>query len=351
MTRIGIVGCGNISRFHHEGYSRAGAKIVHVCDIRREAAEAVGARYGARVSSEYQAIIADPEVDLISVLAPAHLHRDICLAAIAAGKGVVCEKTLSDNPSASAEIARAAVAKNAFFATAFMKRYIPAAVQAKELLGQMGRIFSIHARTWQPFASLWDPEVPEGLRAPSPILANYGGGVLVCGGSHILDLIHWFAGRPTQVCGHLWSREGLDFDIESNAMLWLEGGGIAHLETSWHPFSRVGYERNGWDERLEINTAAGRLDLFTTIWNEPEKNGALLRHEDAATGRVTEYRYPAVNPFDLEMAELLRRFEAGEPATPSAWDGYVVDELIAQITASSHVNEVRRVQWLDRNTD
>jgi len=346
MTKVGIIGCGSISRFHHEGYTSAGAKVVHVCDLRQEAAEAVAAHYGARVSTDYRAVIDDEAVDMVSVLTIASAHKEICLAAIAAGKGVVCEKTLSDNPADSLEIARAAEKAGVFFATAFMKRYFPAAQQAKALLADMGEIISIHARTWQPFASLWETPAPEVFtRWPSPVIANYGGGVLVCGGSHILDLIHWFGGRPTQVCGQMLMRPEFDFDIQSNAMLWLPGGGVAHLETLWHPFALVGYERNGWDERLEINTVKGRLDFYTVMWNQPEKNGALLVHQDAATGRVTEYRYPAINPFHLEMAEMVRRFRAGAPGMPSARDGYVVDELIAHITASAKGNVLLPVQW------
>jgi predicted dehydrogenase len=336
MTRIGIIGCGNISRFHHEGYAKAGAQIVHVCDIRPAAAQQVADRYGARASIDYQAVLSDPTVQLVSILLPASLHRQVCLDAIHAGKAVVCEKTLTDNAATAAEVARAADAAGTFFATAYMKRHFPAAQQAFKLLAGMGEIISMYARSWQPFDVLWDEQVPaEYTTHPSPVIRNYSGGVLVCGGSHILDLIHWFAGRPTQVTGQMRSRPELDFDIQANAMLWLPKGGIAHFEALWHPHQYAGYERNGWDERLEINTAQGRLDFYTVKWDQPEKNGALLVHQDAQTGRVTEYRYPAVNPFHIEMAEMLRMFESGQKASPSVWDGYVVDELISTITDSA----------------
>jgi predicted dehydrogenase len=336
MTNIGIIGCGNISRFHYEGYAAAGATIAHACDARLAAAEAVAARYGARASADWRAVLDDPRVQLVSICLPASLHKPVSLAAIAAGKGVVCEKTLTDHAADSADIARAAQQAGAFYATAYMKRYFPAAQRARELLAGMGPITSLYARTWQPFAELWDAQVPDVYtRHPSPVVRNYGGGVLVCGGSHILDLIHWLGGRPTQVCGQMRSREGLDFDIQANAMLWLPEGGLVHFEAQWHPLRFAGYERNGWDERLEINTPSGRLDFYTVKWDFPEKNGALLVHQDAATGQTTEYRYPAVNPFHIEMADLLARFESGQPAAVSAWDGYVVDELIETITASA----------------
>src|SRR5512133_1028266 len=108
MTRVGIIGCGNISRFHHEGYAMAGAQIVHTCDIRPEVAEAVASRYGARASTDYCAVLDDPRVQMVSILLPSSLHSEVCLAAIEAGKAVVCEKTLTDGADASARVARTA---------------------------------------------------------------------------------------------------------------------------------------------------------------------------------------------------------------------------------------------------
>jgi predicted dehydrogenase len=349
MTRVGIIGCGMIARFHCEGYEKAGAKIVHVCDLRQEAAAAVASRYGAKVSTDYRAVLADPDVDLVSILTFGSTHLEIGLAAIAAGKAVVCEKTLSDSPASSVQLVHAARKAGTLFATAYMKRFFPAAQKAKELLAGMGDIISIHARTWQPFGGLFGPHPPPSLTArPSPIVRNYGGGVLVCGGSHILDLIHWFAGRPEKVSGHLRLRPELDFDIQANALLWLPRGAMGHLECCWHDLKFGGYERNGWDERIEINTPSGRLDFYTVTWNMPERNGALLVHQDGATGVTTEYRHPAVNPFHIEMAAMLRRYEAGQEAVPSAADGYVVDETIAAITRSSAEKRIVEMRWTDQ---
>jgi predicted dehydrogenase len=350
-TRVGIIGCGSISRFHHEGYARAGAKIVHVCDLRREAAEPVAARYGARWSTDYRAVLGDPEVELVSILTVASTHKEICLAAIAAGKGVVCEKTLADNAADAATISVAAGRAKAWVATAYMKNFFPATQRARELLADMGPVISIHARTWQPFGSLWDERVPDLAKSegkPSELVQRYGGGVLVCGGSHIINLIHGFGGRAVKVCGASRSRAGVDFDIQTNALLWLEGGGMAHLEACWHPLAHVGFERNGWDERIEINTPKGRLDLYTVKWDQPLHNGALLVHQDASSGRVTEHRFPAMNPFDAEMASMISRFQAGQTPFPSAWDGYAVDEVLAQIAASAREGTVRDVSYADR---
>jgi predicted dehydrogenase len=350
MTKVGIIGCGGISVFHYEGFALAGAEIAHVCDIRLEAAQAVGAKYGAKVSTDYRAVLDDPEVQLVSVCTSSASHKEICIAALQAGKGVVCEKTLAETPENAADIARTADATGQFCATAYMKRFFPASQKAKELLAGMGQIISVYARSWQPW-DMWNGPMDESLRVhPSWMVRNYGGGALVMAGSHILDLVHWLVGRPTDIVGHLNIREGMDADRQGNAMMWMPDGSIVHYEACGHPYKFVGYERNGWDERLEINTVSGRLDLYTVTWNRPDRNGALLVHMDGETGVTTEYRYPQVNPFHIEMASMLRWFENGETPAPSAWDGYVVDELIAHITRSSQVKQRLTVAYQDQVT-
>jgi predicted dehydrogenase len=347
MTKVGIIGCGGISTFHYEGFALAGAEIAHVCDIRREAAEAVAAKYGAKVSTDYRALLDDPAVDLVSVCTTSASHKEIAIAAMQAGKGVVCEKTLAENAENSAAIARAADEMGRFCATAYMKRFFPAAQKAKALLADMGQLISVYARSWQPW-DMWTGPLDESLTVhPSWMVRNYGGGALVMAGSHILDLVHWLVGRPAEVVGDLNIRPGMDADRQANAMLWPRQGGIVHYEACGHPLKCVGYERNGWDERLEINTVKGRLDLYTVTWNRPDRNGALLVHLDGETGVSTEYRFAQENPFHIEMAQMLKWFEAGETPAPSAWDGYVVDELIASITRSAQTKQRLEMAYLD----
>ncbi len=348
MTRVAIIGCGNISRFHGDGYERAGAQIAYACDMQQEAAQRTAERYHAIPCTDYRIVLNDPSVDLVSITTVASAHRKLCIEAMEAGKGVICEKTLSDNPKDSAEIARTADRTGRFCATAYMKRYFPALQQARALLDEMGDIISVHARSWQPW-DMWNgPLDPWFLTRPSEVTRRYGGGVLVCAGSHILDLIHWLCGRPSSVCGRLFSREDMDFDMQASAMLWLERGGVVQFEACWHPLRYAGYERNGWDERIEVNTVSGRLDIYTVKWDEPEHNGALLVHQDAASGRVTEYRYPAVNPFHLQITALLQAFTQGGAPSPSAWDGYVVDAIIDAVTRSAHTEQRLPIVWEDR---
>lgn len=352
-----IVGCGNISRFHFEGLIAVGARIARVVDVNEKAAAPWAARTGARYSEDYRDAMADPEVTVVSVLTGSRYHRDICLAALAAGKDVICEKTMANDAAEALEIrsaaraaaARAAAARAAaegaaaaggIFLTAFMKRFFPATEKAVELLPRLGRIFSAQARAYQnwggDFFSMTDA---------SPyayVLRSYGGAVVKCAGSHMLDLIMHLLGRPRSLMSSVDYVPGSSFDRKAAAILEYENGATVSFETAIHRLSRIGYERNGWDEWIEINGSEGRLRLSTVMWDHPENNGALLEHYDEAAGAWTEYRFPAVDPFKLEMAAFHEALRARRALGCDADAGCAVDLVIDAIARSS--SEGRRVE-------
>ncbi len=340
-----IVGCGNISRFHFEGLLAAGAKIARVVDLDKKTAAPWAARTGARWSSDYREAIADPAVTVVDVLTGSRFHRDICLAALAAGKDVICEKTMANDAAEARQIRAAAQAaaphgaagagddRGSIFLTAFMKRFFPATEKAVELLPSLGRVFSATARSYQnwggDFFSMTDATPYEG------VLRSYGGAVIKCAGSHMLDLIMHLLGRPRSLISSVDYIPGSSFDRKAAAILEYEGGATVSFETAIHGLSRIGYERNGWDEWIEINGAKGRLRLSTVMWDHPENNGALLEHYDEATGSWTEHRYAAVDPFKLEMAAFHEALASRRQLACDASAGAAVDLLIDAIESSS----------------
>lgn len=345
----GVIGCGNISRFHFSGLEKAGARVKWVCDLNEAAARPWAEQFGARYTADYRDIIADGEVNLVDVTSYSSVHKEICLAAIAAGKPVVCEKTLAVNADDALEIVQAAEAAGTIFYTSYMKRFIPAVEQAKALLPTLGTIVSTYIRAYQPWGNLWDTAPSEGFLAVGPdgtstLTKLYGGGILVCGGSHILDLVVFFLGRPRRLFAHMHWPAGADYDVQAAALLETDNG-VVHYEALAHPLERIGFLRDGWDERIEINGLKGRLDIYSSLWDDPEHKASLLVHYDNATGQATEYRYPAVSPFDRALAFFCANIERGEQGAQSRLTGYDVDELIAHIELSARTGEAVTVNW------
>lgn len=349
---VGIIGCGMIARFHFSGLEKVGATIGWVCDLKAENAAQWVAKTGAQYTADWRAIIADPAVDTVVVASISRTHKEICLAAIAAGKAVICEKTLSCNAEDSWEIVSRAEAAGTPFFTSYMKRWFEAAKQTKRLLPSLGRIISTHARVHQPWGDVWRDATP--ARAPgsaptasepSIMVSNYGGGMLTMGGSHLLDLLLFLLGRPQRLYAHQFTPGNRDFDLHASALLETAGNGTILFEALASPLSRIGFLRDGWDEQVEITGTGGRLTLLTSLWNHVEQKTALLIHDDEATGQRHEYRFAVTSPFDRAIAAFASDITARTQTVQSRQTGYEVDQLIATISASAACGQPLTVPW------
>ncbi len=95
MIKCGIIGCGVIAPTHIEGYQKLpDVSVTHLCDLVAAKADALAEKYHVpHRSTDYHELLADPEVDLVSICTDHGSHRQIFLDALAAGKHVVCEKS------------------------------------------------------------------------------------------------------------------------------------------------------------------------------------------------------------------------------------------------------------------
>lgn len=346
---VGVIGCGNISKWHFDGLEKAGARVAWVCDLSEEAARPWKEKFQAKYTSDFMEIINDPSVQVVVVTPISAVHKKICLAAIDAGKAVICEKTLAENPEDARDIVAAAEAKGTIFYTSYMKRFIPAMADAKALLPKLGRILSTSIRAYQCWGDLWDHHPAEGFfHTPkggmSPVRKNYGGGILVCGGSHILDLVCFFLGRPTRVAALVHQPEDRDYDLQAAALFQTENG-IVHYEALAHSNFRIGFLRDGWDERIEIVGVNGRIEVFSATWDQVDVKASRMVYYDNATGQSTEYTYGPVSPFALAIQFFCKNIEAGVQGEQSRVTGYDVDELIAHIQKSSQTKNMLDVNY------
>jgi predicted dehydrogenase len=344
--KFGIVGCGNISRFHFEGLRRAGADIIHISDIHESAARPYVEAFGAAYSADYRALIANPEVTVVSVLTSAKFHREICLAALAAGKDVICEKTMANDADEAEEIVRVAEASGQLFFTSYMKRFFPAVQQAKALLPRLGRLFSAQVRAYQK----WDGQFYEHTDGSEHqwVLDGYGGAVVKCAGSHMIDLTLHLLGRPKSLYANVDFIPGTQIDRKATALFEYADGLVASYETAIHPLDKIGYERNGWDECMEVNGTKGRIQLYTAKWDESEHRAALLVHYDNESGTSTEYRYDAIDPFHVEMHYFYDCLIQRKQGAPNQTDGFNVDVIIAAIMESSRRRASVDLDWRGR---
>jgi len=201
---IGIIGTGFMGKAHAFAYRSALAAFPEIpvpvmrmiADVNAEGAARAAHQYGFEKSSgDWRDLVNDPGIDVISITTPNTLHKEMALAAIAAGKHVHCEKPLSPNLMDSEEMVRAAKAKGVITQVGFNYIKNPMLKVAREMIaaGELGEITGfrgIHAEDY-----MHDPQSPWTWR----IDPSGGPGVIADLGSHIIGMARFLLGPITAV--------------------------------------------------------------------------------------------------------------------------------------------------------
>jgi len=200
---IGLIGWGFMGKTHTQALRSIGlfypdidfrVRLVSVCSRRlekaKEAAELAGYE---KYTDDYRELLADPEIDVVSICTPNDQHEEMAIAALKAGKHVYIDKPLAVTAESAARIAEAAKSAPGKTKMVFNNRYTPAVMRAKELVeeGKIGEVLSFQMRYLH--SGSIDPNKPIGWKQ------QMQGGVLLDLGSHALDLLTWMIGYPKKV--------------------------------------------------------------------------------------------------------------------------------------------------------
>jgi predicted dehydrogenase len=199
---VGVIGVGFGEHIHIPGFQEhPRTHVVAVAAAHQERAEeAAEAHEIPFATGDYHALLARPDVDLVSIASPPHLHREMALAAIEAGKPVLIEKPLAHSLQAAEALCTRAAERRIAGVVDFEFRFVPAFRLMKRLIasGFLGR---------PRFVSVsWLVDIladPEGRRFGWASEREAGGGVLGAFGSHVFDYLEWFFGEITQATGFL----------------------------------------------------------------------------------------------------------------------------------------------------
>ncbi len=192
QLRAGIIGSGFIGPVHIEALRRIGVQVTAICGSDR--AKEVAAKWGIGqvfTGHDYKSLVSCPEVDVVHITSPNRHHLAQSLAALEAGKHVVCEKPLAMNSSETQQIVDAAIASGKIFAVNYNVRFYPAVLQMREMIrrGDLGPIIHVNGSYMQDWL-LKDTDYNWRL------LADEGGQLRAVGdiGTHWLDTITFILG-------------------------------------------------------------------------------------------------------------------------------------------------------------
>src|SRR6202035_653628 len=195
MTEIGaaVVGTGFIGVVHVEALRRLGVQVYGVVGSSHVRGAERAAALGLPPAHEsFEAMLADPRVDVVHITSPNHLHYPQAAAALAAGKHVVCEKPLATTSTESAELVRLARASGRVNAVNFTLRFYPICRHLHQLvreggLGEVRLVSGHYLQDWLLLDTDWnwrlEPKLGGSLRAVADI------------GSHWMDLTGHVAGQ------------------------------------------------------------------------------------------------------------------------------------------------------------
>ncbi len=327
---FGVIGTGFIGRIHLQALQALGLEVGAVADPSTDALKAASAfAPSARQYKDWRELLADSGVTAVNICTINSLHAEILKAAMAAGKNIFCEKTMTATAPQAREVLALKPMEGQVVQVGYMKRFFPASRWAKEKMALLGEPVCATVRSYQGglvdegmFDSAdWRP-TPDG---PSRTRRFASGGMLNMAGSHMLDLTAWLLGTPQSISCRTWSPAGYDAELQAHALFRMHNGATVHFEAALSVFSRTGVYGNGWDEWIQIDGTKGRLELNYPLWDRPADFPAKGRLYLESTKEWEEPEFPAVNAFHLELSAFADRCQGRGEAGPTIRDGAVVD--------------------------
>lgn len=189
---VGVAGTGFIGPAHVEGLRRNGINVLGLLGSTKEKGQVKAAELGIpHMYHSLEEMLANPDIDVVHLATPNHLHHPHAKAALLAGKHVVCEKPLAMTSAESAELLQLAKEKNLVNAVNFNIRMYPLVHQARSMVrnGELGDLFILqgsYLQDWLLLPTDWnwrlEPELGGTVRAVGDI------------GSHWLDLLTFITG-------------------------------------------------------------------------------------------------------------------------------------------------------------
>lgn len=193
QLRAALIGLGFIGHVHLDALRRLGVAVTGVLGSTPErAAAAAGAVGISKVYRDLDELAADPEVDVVHITSPNHLHAPQTLALLRAGKHVICEKPLATTTGEAAEMAAAAAAAGRVAAVCFHSRFYPVSAHARAMIagGELGttRLVTGHyLQDWLALETDWNWRLDPVLGGPTRAVGDIG--------SHWIDLVEHVTGE------------------------------------------------------------------------------------------------------------------------------------------------------------
>jgi predicted dehydrogenase len=319
---MAVIGLGWFGEIHCEAIvGVAQIELAALCTRTPARLAALAERFKVKkTTTDYRTLLADPDIDAVSIVTMWDQHTEPAVAALAAGKHVFLEKPIASTVADCRKIIAAAQGARGILQVGHICRFNPRYRAAKQAIaaGRIGRIVSMSSRRNIPAA--WTPTI---LNKIGPIVGD---------AIHDTDLMLWFTGdRVVSAYAQTVDVRGLKYPDIGQTMYRFAGGATATLETVWCMPDKTPYDI---DERMNIvgtegfiqiqdtfpNLGIAAADKFhspdTTYWPmfEGARGGALKEEFSYFADCALAGRKPAIGTPEDAMAALAATLAAEESA-------------------------------------
>ncbi len=368
---VGLIGYKFMGKAHSNAYVsapkyfdlKATPVLKAVCGRDKAAVTAFAEQWGwESVETDWKALVARKDIDLVDVSTPNNVHKEIAVAAARAGKHILCEKPLAMNAAEGEAMVEAAEAAKVVNTLCHNYRRVPAVSLAKQMIeaGELGELYhfrGVYLQDW-----IVDPAFPLVWRLRKELA---GSGVHGDLNAHIIDLALWLVGGIAEVTGMmktfiterpLPSEEGslaakggtktgtVTVDDAAAFLARFEGGAIGTFEATRFATGR----KNG--QRLEINGSKGsivfelerlnELQFYNNSDAEGRHGFRLIQATDPGHPYIAAYWPPGhiigyEHSFINTVADVLNGIADGTPVHPTFAEGLAVQKVLDAVERSA----------------
>lgn len=290
MTRIkvGIIGCGSIAKYRHipEHAMNENVEIVAFCDVIAARAHAFASQYNAKAYIDYTELLENEEIDAVSVCTPNSLHAPISIAALKAGKHVLCEKPMATSSEEAEAMIAAAHENGKKLMIGHNQRFVASHAKARSVIesGVLGKIYSFRTAFGHGGPEQWSADGEHSWFFDKERAFIGAMGDL---GVHKTDLLRFLIGEEfVEAAAFVETSAKANSTVDDNAVCILksESGIIGTLAASWsynggEDNSTVFYAENGI-MRLEDDPDYSLIIDYKNGNSERHSLGAIQSNEE-----------------------------------------------------------------------
>lgn len=327
MEKVAVIGLGAMGKNHVRVYSQMdNVELVSISDVDEKRVSQFSGKYKIRGYTDYKEMLEKEELDIVSVVVPTKLHKQISLDVIAKGINILIEKPIAFTVEEAEEIIKVAKNKGVKLTVGHVERFNPAITELKKRLDkkELGRLFKIDINRVGP--------LPSRIRDV---------GVVIDLATHDLDIIRYLLGVDAErIYAETENKINTEHEDLLSAILRFKDGSVCNLNINWLTPTKIRkLYLTGEKGMFVVDYIKQTLVFFE---NGEIKNGPTYTEivRGIAEGKMIRYKIQNKEPLELELQSFIDCVKNNKEPVVSGEDGLRALSTAQKIIESASTNKV-----------